>query len=548
MQDNRGGRGVETCLALPPVALVQREPTLGFHAGQPLIAGSDRQRGPEPQRVDKRGHPRCLVVRGPIEANGQADDDLGEAVLLRSQPVDLAPDHVDGRCWLHVQRRQRTRKGSRPIADREADSTASDIDAQHTEAHPADVIISAGHVVDRALGLRCTLLVVVRSLAAGAVRSLAAGAVLNLAAGAGLVAAAPVAGAQAPGRESAEAMARRAGDRLRVLRQEADRLASEARTLLGDLRKLEVDRQIKAEELKSVEAVAARAAAELIALDVEVRRLEAEDLAERPAIQARLIDLYKLGQGRYLRLLMSTADARQLAQTTRMVAAIERRDRDRILAHQQRLASLKASRVELAARGTKLAALRAEAARAQAAAQRAVAGRNALLADIDRRRDLNAQLAGELQAAQQRLQATLRESAAGTTPSIEPLPLRPFRGELDWPSAGTIRARFGAASATANGVEIAADEGAPVHAIHEGTVAFAGTFAGFGNLIIIDHGAQNFSLYGHLLETAVSGGGRVERGQPIGTVGQSLAGQPGLYFELRIEGKAADPVPWLKRR
>ncbi len=519
---------------------MQREPALGFVAGQAFVAGSDRQRGPDPQRVDKRGHPRCLVVRGPIETDGQADNDLGEAILLRSQPVDLSPDHIDGRGGLHVQRGQRTRQRSRSIADREADTPAADVDAEHPEAHPADVIISALHVIQRARGPLGTRLVVVLNLAAGAT--------LSLAAGAGLVATTAVAGAQAPGRESAEAMARRAGDRLRVLQQEADRLASESRTLLGDLRKLEVERQIKAEELKRVEAEAATAAAELKALDVEVRRLEAEDIAERPAIQARLVDLYKLGRGRYLRLLMSTADARQLAQTTRMAAAIERRDRDRILAHQQRLAALKASRVELAARGTTLAALRTAAARGQAAAQRAVAGRNALLVDIDRRRDLNAQLAGELQMAQQRLQATLRESAAGTTLSVEPLPLRPFRGELDWPSAGTIRARFGAASATANGVEIAADEGGPVHAIHEGTVAFAGTFAGFGNLIIVDHGAQNFSLYGHLLETAVSGGGRVERGQPIGTVGQSLAGQPGLYFELRIEGKAVDPLPWLKRR
>ncbi len=352
--------------------------------------------------------------------------------------------------------------------------------------------------------------------------------------------------AQPPAREAAEGMARRAAERLRVLQQESERLASDARTLLGDLRKLEVERQIRAEELNRAEAEAAAAVADLKTLDAEVRRLEAENLAERPALEARLVDLYKLGQGRYLRLLMSTGDARQLAQATRMVAAIEERDRERILAHQQRLAALTRSRVELTARSTKLAALRAEAARAQSAVERALAGRTALLADIDRRRDLNAQLAGELQLAQQRLQVTLRDAGAAT--AFEPLPLRPFRGELDWPSAGTVRARFGTAGATANGIEITANEGTPIHAIHEGTVAFAGTFAGFGNLVIIDHGAQNFSLYGHLLETAVSGGGRVERGQPIGTAGQSLTGQPGLYFELRIDGKPADPVPWLKRR
>jgi len=356
------------------------------------------------------------------------------------------------------------------------------------------------------------------------------------------------AGAQTPGRENTEAMARRASDRLRALQQEADRLASEASSLLGDLRKLEVDRQIKAEELKRIEADVAMAAADLTALDAEVQRLEAEDVAERPLVEARLVDLYKLGQGGYLRLLMSTNESRQVAEAARLVAEIERRDRERILAHQQRLAALRTSRTALAARSTSLATLRAEAARAQAAAQRAVAGRNALLADIDRRRDLNAQLAGELQAAQQRLQAALREPSAGTPSTVEPLPLAPFRGELDWPAAGAVRARFGAAPATVNGIEIASSEGTPILAIHEGTVAFAGTFAGFGNLVILDHGAQNFSVYGHLLETAVSGGGRVTRAQPIGTAGQSLAGQPGLYFELRIGGKPVDPLLWLKRR
>jgi septal ring factor EnvC (AmiA/AmiB activator) len=342
-------------------------------------------------------------------------------------------------------------------------------------------------------------------------------------------------------------MARRAAERLRSLQQEADRLASESRTLVGDLRKLEVQRQIAEEQFRQADAEAAAAAAELDALDRDVRRLEAEDLAERPEIQARMVDLYKLGQGRYLRLLLSTADARQMAQAARMVAALAQHDRDRIAAHQKRLEELRASRGAIAERSKRLAALRAEAERMQAAAARAVAQRNALIADIDRQRDLNAQLAGELQLAQQRLQAVLLSgSAPETAPSS--LPLQPFRGELDWPVDGALRTRFGASTATANGIEIAAVEGAPVAAIHDGTVAFAGTFAGFGNLVIVDHGAQNFSLYGNLLETGVSGGGRVDRGQRIGTAGRSLTGGPGLYFELRVDGKAVDPLPWLRRR
>src|SRR6266516_2372854 len=64
------------------------------------------------------------------------------------------------------------------------------------------------------------------------------------------------ASAQQPDRAQTEAMARRAGERLQALQREADRLASEEGTLLNDLRKLEVDRLLKAEELKQVDGEA----------------------------------------------------------------------------------------------------------------------------------------------------------------------------------------------------------------------------------------------------------------------------------------------------
>jgi septal ring factor EnvC (AmiA/AmiB activator) len=87
-----------------------------------------------------------------------------------------------------------------------------------------------------------------------------------------------------------------------------------------------------------------------------------------------------------------------------------------------------------------------------------------------------------------------------------------------------------------------------VQAVHEGTVAFADPFAGFGNLVIVDHGAQTFTLYGDLLEIAVKRGGRVERGQLVGSVGAAPAGPAGLYFEVRIDGRAVDPLQWLRKR
>jgi len=354
--------------------------------------------------------------------------------------------------------------------------------------------------------------------------------------------------AQQPERARTEALARRATERLQALQREADRLASEERTLIGDVRKLEIERQLRAEELKRVDADSAKVQKELDVTAERMASLEATDKKETPELRARLVEIYKLGQGRYLRLLLSTGDLRRLGQSTRTVAALAKLDRDRITAHARTLDELKRTRKALEARRTELAVLHGAAEKAQAAAQRAEQVKNDLIRDIDKKRDLNAQLAGELQAAQQKLQAALHDLAAGQTAAdAASLPLKPFRGDLAWPVTGSVARRFARVTAS-NGIEIAADEGAEAHAIHDGVVAFAGTFAGFGNLVILDHGSQAFSLYGDLLDITVQKGERLAHGQTLGTVGPTSSGSNGLYFELRVDGQPVDPLQWLKKR
>jgi murein hydrolase activator len=362
-------------------------------------------------------------------------------------------------------------------------------------------------------------------------------------------------GAQQDDRARTEGLARTTSERLKALNQEADRLASEARTLLGDLRRLELERQIKDEELRQAKADEDRVATDLTSLNEELARLAAEEQAELPALRSRLVELYKLGQGGYLRLFLSTTEARSLGQASRMVAAIASRDRERIAAHRGRVDELKRAGVALEERRGQQASLRAAAERAQSAARDAVQKHEALVQDIDRRRDLNAQLAGELLSTQQRLQATLKGLPSNADAAAAPaagLPFTALRGELDWPATGPLRHRFGQSAASAasspNGIEITTVPGTPVKAVHEGAIAFADTFAGYGKLVIIDHGGQAFSLYGHLLDISVARGARVSHGDPVGTAGFALLGVAGLYFELRVDGQPVDPLQWLRKR
>ena len=354
-------------------------------------------------------------------------------------------------------------------------------------------------------------------------------------------------GQAVPERARTEALARRATERLQALQREADRLAADERTLLGDLRKLEIERQIKAEELKRVSADSDKVQTELDQIGGRMDALQKSATAELPELQQRLVEVYKLGQARYLRLLLSTPDLRRLGQSTRTVGALAKLDRDRAATHARTLAELTRERQALETRRVEFAALRSAAEKAQTAALRATQAKTDLIRDIDKRRDLNVQLSSELQNAQQKLQGTLRDLAAGAPAAEAQLPLRPFRGALEWPVDGPVTRKFGRGAA-ANGIEIAAPEGASALAIHDGTVAFAGPFSGFGNLVIVDHGGQTFSLYGDLLEIGVKKGARIDHGQPVGTAGPIPSGTEGIYFELRVDARPVDPVQWLKKR
>ena len=353
---------------------------------------------------------------------------------------------------------------------------------------------------------------------------------------------------QSPDRARTEALAKRAGDRLVALQREADRLATEESSLLNNLRKLELERQIRSEELRRAEAGVTKLRADIAAAGASIENLEATAAAERPGLNARLVEMYKLGKARYARLLLSAPDLHRVGQASRTVAALAKMDRERVAEHKRTLDALKAERDTLDARQKDAVAARAVAEKAQTAAARATQAQDALIRDIDRRRDLNAQLAGELQAAQSKLQLALRENSTTADAS---LPLKPFRGDLDWPAEGAVTSKFGrtiVGGGSSSGIEVRTADAAAVRAIHDGVVAFAGNFAGFGNLVILDHGAQAFSLYGDLLETTVSKGARIDHGQAVGSVGPLPTGGTGVYFELRIDGKPVDPLQWLRKR
>ena len=99
------------------------------------------------------------------------------------------------------------------------------------------------------------------------------------------------------------------------------------------------------------------------------------------------------------------------------------------------------------------------------------------------------------------------------------------------------------------GVDYGAPTGAPVRTIGDGTVDFAGVMSGYGNVVEIDHGKGNSTLYAHLSRIDVRKGQRVERGQRIGAVGATgWATGPHLHFEFKEHGQQRDPLAVARRQ
>jgi murein hydrolase activator len=346
-----------------------------------------------------------------------------------------------------------------------------------------------------------------------------------------------------------DAQSRRVGDRIKALQREAEQLATQSKTLIGELRQLEVERDLRTEEARQAEAAAASAQQALVATSARVAELEQQRDAQLPDLRRQLVDIYKRGRSGYAELLFGTSNVRDFARATRAVTSLSTVNERRLAEHRKTLDALRTERTALEQHTSELRTRQQQAQEARAAAQRAIASRTALIGRIDSRRDLAAQYVGELQEAYDRLQ---QQIASPRSTRVD-VPLTPFRGALDWPVAGRVTARFGETgrprgTAVQNGIDISAPEGTPVHAVHSGTVAFAGPFTGFGTLVILDHGSNNFTLYGYLSSVEVERGAVVDAGAELGRTGSGPGTPPGLYFEVRIDGRQVDPLQWLKPR
>jgi lipoprotein NlpD len=120
------------------------------------------------------------------------------------------------------------------------------------------------------------------------------------------------------------------------------------------------------------------------------------------------------------------------------------------------------------------------------------------------------------------------------------------QGVLTWPLRGPILKRF--VPGKTNGIVIGARVGETVRAAAGGRVVYAGTgIPAYGPLVIIKHNDSLITAYGQNSKLLVQEGEAVTQGQPVAEAGQDSNGVGSIQFEVRQDGRPADPLAWLPR-
>ncbi len=317
-----------------------------------------------------------------------------------------------------------------------------------------------------------------------------------------------------------------------------------------------------------------QAQSEQLARDVEMQQAQLGKLLYRRYVAGS-------GQKEYLSLLLNQQEPNQIARNMYYYGYLSRARSESIDALRANLQQLDSLALESREKSAEVAMIQAKQAESKKQLEHEKTEHAKLLARISLQADQQRREISKLKQDEQRLSRLVerltkllarKKRPAPASPSVRPSapssaplsndslpdgstdgnPFSALKGRLSLPVRGELASRFGSprhdGGLTWKGLFIRSAIGADVKAIAAGRVVFADWLRGFGNLLIVDHGASYMSLYGNNDAIHKQVGDAVRGGDTIATVGDSggVSTHAGLYFELRHQGKPFDPLNWVR--
>ena len=343
---------------------------------------------------------------------------------------------------------------------------------------------------------------------------------------------------------------------VKAIRARIEAESKQEATILSRLARLNLNKHLLQTELAAQNVQWEKTAAEIAAIRGRIADIRAELDRNRESVERTLAVLYRVGRMNFLHYLIRAADIEAYATDSKRLRLLARHQDDVVAGYLRTLEGLRAAEDDLESKRRDLTEIIRASGLKRQELESEVHKNGLLVEEIREDRRTHERAIQELEDSAARLEVMMNRIASGewTLPSAF-VPLDEAKGRLPWPLRGRVITRFGVQRhprfqtiVMNKGLEIAPrrDE-TRILAVHAGKVVYADYFAGYGNLLIVDHGLSYFSLYGHCSEFLVAVGDMVAAGQPIALVGDSgsLNGEC-LYFEIRQKAKALDPLAWLK--
>ena len=263
----------------------------------------------------------------------------------------------------------------------------------------------------------------------------------------------------------------------------------------------------------------------------------------------RLVEIYETGDTSYLEVLLSAEDLKDFITRYDMLGSIVEQDVDLIKTINKQKKELALKKSELEVKQRELVSVREsqESQKATLAAQKGE--KQEVLGSVQKEKSQYAKALAALEQSSREIEAMIRrEQGGGGGPALG-------SGTYTWPAPGysTITSSYGMryhpilkVRKLHSGMDIGAPSGANIVAADAGKVIYSGWMTGYGNTVVIDHGAGKSTLYGHQSRILVSNGQTVSKGQIIGKVG-STGWSTGahLHFEVRVNGSPVNPAGYL---
>ncbi len=294
------------------------------------------------------------------------------------------------------------------------------------------------------------------------------------------------------------------------------------------------------------------------ALDEISADIQSEEVAlasELSALGQQLRGAYTRGRNERVQLLLNGESPAELGRQLAYFRYMNRARESQIDTVRQALNRLNTLRADALERQEKLAQLQATRASQVKTTEAAVKNRQTILVSLQQEIEATGGQVAELRQREEDLERLILElsSILADYPITSEAPFANHQGELTWPVNGRLLHDFGqprdGGEIRWNGVVLAAPRGKEVRALYHGRVAFADWLPGLGLLLVVDHGDQYLSLYGHNESLLKNVGDWVGAGDAIATIGDSGGnGEVGLYLEIRRGKQPLNPRRWITRK